>query len=168
MSTVTNRQVSEAGIELIKKFEGFYSKAYKDVVGISTIGWGTVRYPNGNAVKIGDVCTVLQATEYLHYEVNEKAKAVAFMLKDTHVTPHQFDALVSFAYNLGTGALKGSTLLKKVLVYPNDYSIAHYKTLDNYPVPDSCEFLRWCRAGSKIYRGLVLRRAAEANLYNKQ
>lgn len=167
MSTVINRQVSDNCIELIKKFEGYYQHAYKDVVGVNTIGWGSVSYPDGRKVQIGDTCTVIQAEQYLQFEVAEKAKAVATMLHDKPFTQHQFDALVSFAYNLGIGALQHSTLLKKALVNPNDYTIAHYKTLAGYPVPESCEFLRWVRAGYKIYRGLVLRRAAEANLYSK-
>lgn len=159
-------QPSKACTDLIKQFEGFYAEAYLCPAGVPTIGWGTTAYPNGAKVKIGEKCTVVQAQEYLDSEVKEKAKEVAVLLNGKPFTQHQFDALVSFAYNLGTGALKGSTLLKKALINPNDISIANYKTGENNkPAVDSCEFLKWVRAGGVVYKGLVRRRAAEADLY---
>jgi lysozyme len=73
------------------------------------------------------------------------------MAVDT-ITQNQFNALVSFAYNLGAQSLKGSTLLKKVNANPNDPTIA-------------VEFLKWVNAGGRKVAGLVRRREAEANLY---
>jgi lysozyme len=161
-------QISPDAAALIKKFEGFYNKAYLCPAGVPTIGWGTVVYPDGTKVKIGDVCTVVQANDYLLYEVQEKAKEVAHLLHGVTFTQHQFDALVSFAYNLGVHALKESTLLKKALVNPNDTTIYKYEQdKQGMAIANSCEFLRWVKAGGKTYRGLILRRTAEADLYKK-
>jgi lysozyme len=159
------QKVSDNCISLVKQFEGLYLSAYFDPINVLTIGFGTIQYPDGSKVKIGDTCTVAEANRYLQFEVEEKAKAVADMLKYTIVTQHQFDALVSFAYNLGVHALQVSTLLKKVLHNPNDISIAHYKTLAGKPIINSCEFLRWVYADGKVLNGLVRRRATEANMY---
>jgi lysozyme len=71
------------------------------------------------------------------------------------ITQNQFDALVSFAYNLGPSNLKVSTLLKKVNANPNDELI-------------KLEFMKWVKAGGKTLKGLVRRREAEANLYFKK
>jgi lysozyme len=70
------------------------------------------------------------------------------------INQNQFDALVDFAYNLGTGNLKSSTLLKKVNADPKDHKISE-------------EFLKWNRAGGKVLKGLTARRVAEAELYFK-
>lgn len=161
------QQVSTNCIELVKQFEGLFLTAYLCPAGVPTIGYGTIQYPDGSKVRLGDICTIASANKYLQSEIEEKAKAVANMLRYTIVTQPQFDALVSFSYNLGVHALKESTLLKKLLVNPNDYSIAHYKTIEGNPVIDSCEFLRWVRADGKVLNGLVRRRAAEADLYKK-
>lgn len=165
MTTIQVTKASNTCIELIKQFEGLFLTAYLDPVGVPTIGFGTTQYPDGTKVRMGDTCTVAEANQYLQYEVAEKAKAVAHMLRYTIVTQRQFDALVSFAYNVGVDALKNSTLLKKLLHNTNDYSIAHYKTLAGKPLVDSCEFLRWVRADGKVLNGLIRRRQAEADLY---
>lgn len=159
-------QPSPKGIEFIKGFEGYSPIAYKDSVGIWTIGWGTIIYPNGNKVKEGDTCSKEEAEQYLEYEINEKAKGVNSAIKDTPLNQGQYDALVSFTYNLGTGALKTSTLLKKLLINPHDTTIYQY-TLDsdNKPIADSCEFCKWCRGGGKVLWGLLRRRAQEADMY---
>lgn len=146
------------GINTIKKFEGCFLHAYKCPAAINTIGYGTIKYPNGNKVKIGDVITQAQADEYLMHEVNEKAGAVANLLKGVKVNQNQFDALVSFAYNLGTYALQTSTLLKKVRSNPNDPAIR-------------TEFMKWCKARQNgklvTLNGLLKRRKEEADLYFK-
>lgn len=144
-------KTSHTGVELIKKHEAFMSKPYLDPVGIPTIGYGATYYPNGNKVTMSDnPITKAQAEEMLKemlipYEV--AVKKVSLTLNQ-----NQFDALVSFSYNVGTGALSKSTLAKKVKANPNDLSIAY-------------EFARWNKAGGKILRGLVRRRKEEADLY---
>lgn len=98
-------------IDLIKEFEGLYLKAYKDPVGIPTIGWGTIRYPDGRAVKMGDTCTKEEAQLWLEHEVNGFIEQVDKLVK-YDVNENMFGALVSFSYNVGAGALGSSTLLK--------------------------------------------------------
>lgn len=138
---------SKNAIDLIKSFEGLKLKAYQDPIGIWTIGYGTIQYPNGRKVRQGDIITEDHATEYLMHEVNLKSKGITAI-----VNQNQFDALVSFAYNLGTGALNRSTLLKKVKADPCDPTIRN-------------EFMKWVNAGGRQLAGLVRRRKAEADLY---
>lgn len=138
--------------EIIKRFEGCKLKAYRDAVNVLTIGWGTIMYPDGTKVKEDDVITQPQADDYLKHEVNLKAKSVDAFTTNVKLTQYNFDALVSFAYNLGVGALQKSTLLKKVKANPNDPSIEQ-------------EFNKWVNAGGKKLKGLVIRRQAEADLY---
>ena len=89
------------------------------------------------------------------WELTRKGKEILSGLPTTIINQNQYDALVSFAYNLGVGALLKSTLFKKLKVNPNDPSIR-------------TEFMRWVNAGGKRLTGLVRRREAEANLYFKQ
>ena len=140
-------------LNFIKKYEGFKLKAYQDSVGIWTIGYGTIMYPDGNKVEQGDVITPQQATDYLMYEVEKKSKAVEQYIK-TILTQNQFDALVSFAYNVGVSAFKNSTLLKIINKNPNDLEKI------------KAEFLKWTKAGGKVINGLYNRRLAEYNLYS--
>lgn len=145
---------SENAYNIIKQFEGCRLKAYIDPVGIPTIGYGTIQYPDGNKVKITDRITQDDADVYLKYEVLKKTGEINHLLKS--VNQNQFDALVSFAYNVGTGALKKSTLLKKVNINPNDKSI-------------ELEFLKWSKGRVKgvltTLPGLSKRRQAESDLY---
>ena len=91
----------------------------RDPVGIWTIGWGTIQYPDGTRVKQGDVITQAQADYYLEYEVNGKARSVDNSIgTGVTVNTNQFDACVSFAYNVGTQAFADSTLLRKVSEFP--------------------------------------------------
>lgn len=140
-------------LNFIKKYEGFELKAYQDSVGIWTIGYGTIMYPDGDKVEQGDVITPQQATDYLMYEVEKKSKAVEQYIK-TILTQNQFDALVSFAYNVGVSAFKNSTLLKIINKNPNDFDKI------------KAEFLKWAKAGGKVIKGLYNRRLAEYNLYS--
>jgi len=140
------------GIELIKKFEGFESKPYKCPAGIPTIGYGATFYPDGKKVSMTDQpINEAQGTELLKSMLVSFEKYVDSYCRDD-INQNQFDALVSFAYNLGPANLKSSTLLKKVNANPNDPTIKD-------------EFLKWTKAGGKVLQGLVKRRAAEAELY---
>lgn len=138
--------------EIIKEFEGLYLKAYLDPVGIPTIGWGTIRYPNGKAVQMGETITKEQAQAFFEHEVSNFVKQVENLIK-VECHDNQFCALVSFAYNLGGGALGGSTLLKKLNA--GDY------------IGAADEFLRWNKAGGKVLKGLVRRREKERELFLK-
>lgn len=146
-------KLSKVGIDLIKSFEGCYLKAYKCPAGVWTIGWGTTEPIDGVKPHEGMVITQKQADELLIKNLNGYENAV-----NEHVTysinQNQFDALVSFAYNCGNGALKTSTLLKK-LNAGDVHGAAN-------------EFLRWNKANGKVLSGLTRRREAERKLFLKE
>ena len=100
-------KISKNCLDLIKKWEGFYIKAYPCPAGIPTIGYGTICYPNGQKVKMGDTITEQLAEACLHDECAECARGVTEAVK-VDINQNQFDALVSFTYNLGIGAFKGA------------------------------------------------------------
>lgn len=142
-------KTSQRGIDLIKEFEGFEERAYKDVVGYWTIGYGSL-YVNGVRVSPGMRITREGAEEQLKSDVVRFEKAIE-KLVTVDLNQNQFDALVSFTYNLGEGNLGKSTLLKKL--NRGDFNGA------------ADEFLKWNRAGGKVVNGLVRRRAAERELF---
>lgn len=145
-------KASKRGLDLIKKYEGFRAEPYKCPAGVPTIGYGATYYPDGKRVKMTDSpITEKQATELLKSMLVNFEKAVDTYCIDT-INQNQFDALVSFAYNVGTNALKNSTLLKKLNVNANDPTIRD-------------EFKKWVKAGGKTLKGLVTRRNEEADLY---
>jgi len=144
-------KTSANGINLICGFEGLELKAYDDGVGVWTIGYGTTTV-NGVKVKKGDTCTIEQAKSYMAQDLKKFESAVDTSVKVT-ITQNQFDALVSLAYNIGTGAFKSSTLLKKLNA--KDFKGA------------AAQFDRWNRAGGKVMQGLINRRAKERKLFEK-
>mgnify|MGYP003607037805 CR=1 FL=1 len=145
-------KTSKKGIDLIKKYEGFRSKPYLCPAKVPTIGYGATYYPNGQKVKLSDsAIDEKHATLLLEAMLVPYEKAVDSFCCDD-INQNQFDALVSFAYNVGISALKNSTLLKKVNTNPKDKTIA-------------AQFARWNKGGGKVLTGLVKRRAEEAKLY---
>src|SRR5574344_1153474 len=138
-------KTSEKGINLIKKFEGCKLTAYKFPAGVWTIGYGHTRN-----VHKGEKITQQQADELLKQDLLVYEAGINVMR--LNINQNQFDSLVSFAFNLGLGALQKSTLLKRIKVNPNDPKIKD-------------EFLRWSYAGGKQLKGLLLRRQAECDLY---
>lgn len=138
-------RISPRGIALIKKYEGLRLKAYYCSANVLTIGWGST----GKHVVPGMVITRDEAEELL------KKDLVRFELGVSNLCPrvnqHQFDALVSFAFNLGLGALQRSSLRMKV----------NRGEFDTVPA----EFMKWVRGGGRILPGLVKRREEEANLF---
>jgi len=152
MSKIT--KTDAAGIELIKKFEGFMSKPYKCPAGVPTIGYGATFYPDGKKVTMSDKSiTVQEGTTLLASMLTTFEQYVDSYCIDS-INQNQFDALVSFCYNLGPNNLKSSTLLKKVNLNPKDQSIR-------------AEFMKWNKAGGRVLKGLTTRRTAEADLYFK-
>lgn len=143
---------SQKCIDLIKKFEGLKLASYKDGGGVWTIGYGSTMWTDGKRVKEYEVCNMETAEKLLAWEVNNKSKSVTAFLDKVYYNQNQFDALVSFAFNLGIGALAKSTLLKKVRKNPTDPEIRK-------------EFLKWVNDNGKKIDGLVRRRTAEADLY---
>lgn len=148
--------ISPNGIKFIQSFEGFSSKAYDDGVGVWTIGWGTTRYEDGTKVKRGDSITVERAVELFMHDLSEFESAVKRSVK-VPLNQNQYDALVSFTYNVGIGALQGSTLLKKLNA--GDYSGA------------AAGLLAWNKGRVngvlKELKGLTRRRQAERELFLK-
>ena len=147
-------RLGSKGLELIKSFEGFYSKPYLDPIGIPTIGYGATYYPNKKKVTMKDKpLTEKEASDLLKEMMTNYENDVKRLVK-RELNQNQFDALVSFTYNLGSTNLGKSTLLKKVNANPCD------KTIKD-------EFLKWNKAGGKVLNGLTRRRNAEAELYFK-
>lgn len=145
-------KVSQNGKEFIMKHEGVRLKAYLCPAKVPTIGWGNTLYENSTKVKMGDEISLDKAKELFSAIITKFEKSVLSALKGGVVTQNQFDALVSFTYNLGAGNLNKSTLLKKVIAHPNDLTIRD-------------EFMKWNKAGGKVLSGLTKRRAQEADLY---
>lgn len=141
-------KISSAGLNLIKEFEGLCTTAYVCPAGVLSIGYGHTKN-----VKKGDVITKDGAEELLKKDLKEFEEAVTAMLdiREVAVNQCQFDALVCFAFNVGTKALDTSTLLKKLTI--GDVEGA------------SDEFLRWNKAGGKVLEGLTRRRQAERRLF---
>ncbi len=140
------RKISSNGIELIKKFEGLRPKAYKCPANIWTIGYGTTK-----GVKEGDEITEAEAEKRLRthlFGVENTVNGLEFDFNQ-----NQFDALCSFAYNVGTTSLLNSTLLKRIRTQASKEEIAY-------------QFSRWNKANGKVLNGLIARRKAEAELYN--
>jgi len=145
-------KASDKGIDLIKSFEGFSSKPYLCPAKIPTIGYGATFYPDGKKVTMKDSpITEEKGVELLKSMLVKFEQYVDSYCIDS-INQNQFDALVSFCYNLGPASLKSSTLLKKVNADPNDPTI-------------EAEFMKWVKAGGKTLKGLVRRREAEAKLY---
>ena len=143
-------QTSDKGIALIKQFERCKLTAYQDSVGVWTIGYGWTQPVDGKPIRAGmtikqETAERLLKTGLVSYEID-----VSRLVK-VSLTQGQFDALVSFTYNLGARSLSTSTLLRKLNA--GDYAGA------------ADEFLRWNKAGGKVLNGLTRRREAERALF---
>jgi lysozyme len=141
-----NLKMGNAGLALTMQFEGCKLMAYQDSVGVWTIGYGHT----GN-VKAGDTITESQAEDFLKADLATAERNVNSQIMG-ELTQNQFDALVDFTFNLGGGALAGSTLRK--MLNAGDYEGA------------AKEFLRWNKAGGRVLPGLTRRRQAEVDLFN--
>lgn len=138
-------EISQTGINLIKKFEGCSLKAYKCPAGAWTIGYG-----HTNKVFADNIITQDEAETLLKHDLIIHCNNVSKLVK-VALTQNQFDALVSFEYNVGYGAFQNSTMLKLL-------NQGKYKEAAN-------QFDRWVYAGKKILPGLVNRRRAEKELF---
>ncbi len=143
------RTITREGLELIKHFEGFEPEIYLDAAGYPTIGYGHLirdeerdMFQNGITEVAGEALLIKDVTT---------AERAVLRLINVPLTDGQFDALVSFTFNLGSGALQRSTLRRKV------------NRDEHSEVPR--EFMRWVWAGGRKLKGLIRRRAAEAELY---
>ena len=147
-------RVSEAGLKYIRDFEGFCERAYPDPGSRDglpvTIGYGSTRYEDGSPIKLGDTITRERADEMLRREVAETEGAVD-RLVTVPLSQSQFDALVSFAFNVGLGALTRSTLLR--LLNAGDYAGA------------ADQFLSWNKNDGAVMEGLTRRRQRERAMF---
>ena len=138
-------ETSKIGLDLIKHFEGCELEAYKCPAGVWTIGYGHTK-----GVYEGQTITEEEAEQMLKDELVEYEGYVNNLVT-VGLNQNQFDAMVSWVYNLGGGNLKASTLLKVL-------------NSGNYAgVPE--QMLRWNKAGGKVLEGLTRRRQAEADLF---
>lgn len=143
-------QTSEKGIAVIKQFEGCKLTAYQDSVGVWTIGYGWTQPVDGKPIRAGMTIKQETAERLLKTGLVSYESDVSRLVK-VSLTQGQFDALVSFTYNLGARSLSTSTLLRKLNA--GDYAGA------------ADEFLRWNKAGGKVLNGLARRREAERALF---
>lgn len=130
---------------LIKDFESLRLDAYLCPAGVWTIGWG-----HTNGVRKGQRISELQANDYLVEDIAPIERQLNKL--GINFRQEQFDALVSFVFNLGWSKLKSSTLLKKIQADTTDQEIA-------------AEFTKWVYSGGKKLLGLKRRRIAEANMF---
>lgn len=146
-------KLSTDGLALIAEFEGFVGHGYNDAAGHCTIGYGHLLHTGGcSRSELARTMTRQQALELLDRDVDRFERAVSRLVTRS-ITQGQFDALVSFAFNVGEGALAGSTLLRKLNAGDLDGAAA--------------EFGKWTRAGGVVLAGLARRRAAERALFVK-
>jgi lysozyme len=145
-------KLDESGYKLIQEFEGLSLVPYLCSAKVATIGYGNTFYPSGKKVTMQDQPINLATAKWMLKETADKFAADVDKLIKSKLTQNQFNAIVSFAFNLGLTSLGRSTLLKKVNINPNDPTIA-------------AEFAKWNKAGGKVLNGLTKRRAKEAKLY---
>jgi lysozyme len=144
--------LNNKGYLFITKHEGLSLKPYLCPAKIPTIGYGNCYYPDAKRVTLLDKEITKEYAFEIFKEVADRFGKRVNELATTKLTQNQFNALVSFAYNVGTGNFASSTLLKKVNKNPNDLTI-------------KAEFLRWNKANGKVINGLTNRRIEEADLY---
>jgi lysozyme len=140
-------RISEEGLALIRDYEGLALTAYLCPAGVWTIGFGHTK-----GVKKGDTCTKEQAELWLREDVRD-AEAIVDASVDVPLTQGQYDALVSWVFNLGGVRLGASTLLR--MLNQGDYKGA------------AAQFDRWVYAGKERLPGLIKRRAAERALFER-
>ena len=139
--------------ELVLHFEGFYAKPYLCPAQVPTIGYGTIRYPNGKRVTLNDPpITKIAAIEFMEAEImnnlNQTIQMCPILLKTSE---NWLGSIVDFVYNLGIGRLQTSTLRRKI----------NAQCWEDVPT----ELNKWVYGGGKKLKGLVFRRQMEANFF---
>lgn len=142
------RKINEAGLALIKEFEGLRLRTYRDSVGVLTIGYGHT----GSDVRAGETITEPEAEELLRIDLNE-AEAAVDEAVNVDLTDNQYAGLIALAFNIGGSAFTRSTLIRKLNA--GDYDGA------------ANQFLRWNKGGKplRVIAGLTRRRKAERKLF---
>jgi lysozyme len=146
------KEISQNGIDMIKGFESFRSNPYLCPAGVPTIGYGATYYQNGKRVTLhDDAITEQEANDLLKFMLGKYEDAVNRYVQE-EINQNQFDALVSFTYNVGMESLRTSTLLRVLNNNPNNEEIR-------------TQFMRWTKANGRVLEGLKRRRKIEADLY---
>ncbi|WP_048331013.1 lysozyme [Bizionia psychrotolerans] len=148
-------KTSIEGLNLIKKYESFRNHPYLCPSEIPTIGFGNTYYEDGTKVKLSDSPITIKQAETLLKSTVKKFEEGVNDLVEVDLNQNQFDAIISFVYNIGLGAFEDSTLLKRINNNPEDEDIKY-------------QFSRWNKADGKILKGLKRRRNEEAFLYFKE
>ena len=152
--------ISDKGLDFIKRWESFRAKAYYDQAGIPTIGYGTICYPDGQRVQIGQTCTEEQAEVWLRWDCRSVEYELDHLPADVFVSllQNEFDALASFCYNVGCGGFRDSTLRRML--------VAGQPVVEDY-------FLRWNKVHDPktgkliVSNGLTNRRRSEFKVYSE-
>lgn len=141
----------QVAVALARRFEGLHLHPYLCPAGVPTIGYGATFYLDGRSVRLTDPPITKQTAEVMLRDMVRTVYLPAVLKLCPHVdTPERLAALIDFAFNLGSGNLKASTLRKRVNAA--DWDAA------------GRELMKWIRGGGKVLRGLVLRREAERQL----
>jgi len=144
---MVHRKATQEGIDLIKKFEGFRDNVYKDIAGFDTIGYGhLIRKGENFPKRISET----EGESLLRRDLRMAEKSILRLIK-VPLTDNQFDALCSFVFNLGAGALQRSTLRQKL-------NRGEYFSASN-------EFFKWCISNGVRVKGLLRRRKEERLLF---
>lgn len=155
-------KLSDNGLLLLQKFEGFSSEPYQDSAGIWTIGYGNTYYEDGTKVKKDDATITKDRGLLMFRTIGERFDSGVKKLCDSvgiTLTQNEHDALVCFAYNCGVGALASSTLWKQIILFHRGQG-----TLEDV----GKQWVRWNKAGGKVLKGLTKRREAEFALFSKK
>jgi len=145
-------KLSRMGLELIKTFEGFRTSPYLCPAGIPTIGYGCTYYSDGRRVRLSDPSIDETSATILLQNILASYERGVDSFTRNDITQNQFDALVSFAYNVGISGLRNSTLLRLVNADPLNRRIRK-------------EFMRSVYADGRKIKGLKIRREREVEMY---
>lgn len=144
-------KIQSRGLQIIKEFESLKLKPYLCPAGIPTIGYGSTYYEDGTKVTLNDLPITEQRADELLANISDKFSIQVSKLLKVELNQNQFDALVSFSFNIGIGNLTTSTILKKI----------NEKDFEN----TSLEFAKWNKSGGKVLNGLITRREKERQLF---
>ncbi|MEM1281634.1 MAG: lysozyme [Cyanobacteria bacterium P01_H01_bin.152] len=158
----TKGKIPQVGIDLIKEFEGFRSQAYADAIhgwNVPTIGYGTIKYPDGRQVQREDTVTREKAEEYLIHHVEDELLAVMEAIPTWgQMNDNQRGALYSFGYNLGKGFYRGANFRSITLVIDSPHRWSDIAWVRE-------QFVKYRNPGTSAEVGLRRRRIAEADLF---
>lgn len=155
--TTGRYDISKNGLKLIQEYEDFRAKAYLDIKGVPTIGYGTTVYPDGKKVKLGDVCTRSQAEQWFAIDTKDVDAFLDRNVTQVKLTQNQFDSLASFIYNIGRSAFIASTMYKLIKVGKMKEAADQFDVWNKVTIK-----------GKKVYsQGLANRRAKEKALFLK-